>query len=199
MRLSKSETRDLLILGLCAAAVGIAGGMAEQAKRDKEAARKNRSRNRAQGALNGAAMVLGVKPPPLVELPGSRGAFSNGREILVDLDWLDLHATRCLGDLVCVDSWRIGIMAHELGHHLRRDSEIYRLLTPWENHYIELRADACAGFVLGQLGIDAEHFALLIASFSRLATWTHPAGIDRFDVITRCYRHGLRSRLRRVA
>lgn len=150
-------------------------------------ANRNKALLRAQRALALAALTLGVEPPPVVPVASFGNAASDGHRILVDVDWLGLQAIDCTS-VVCEDSWLVGLMAHELGHHVRQDAAIYRYLSSDQQKLAELRADAIAGHVLGTLGVEPLHFARILARLSPDFSCTHPAGRERAEVIVAYYK-----------
>jgi hypothetical protein len=95
--------------------------------------------------------------PPLLASNSVDNAASDGENILVNLTWVRRTLrTYCGVDAPCGIAVIVGVLVHELTHHIHQDARI-----PLSNHADrrarERRADVNAGYVLGQLGIDTWH------------------------------------------
>lgn len=190
---SSNKTGFGILLGAACLGLGVVAVVANAKRNEEELERRARLLARVGDALRSAAAILRVPVPALVDDPNTANAASDGRSIRVNLEWVALQADRFCNNTACVEGWLVGLMGHELGHHIYGDA-FYRLFSRAEVHDMELRADACAGFVLGQLGIDADHFAIIISAASPFGSATHPPGDWREVVIHRYYRLGLRRR-----
>jgi Caspase domain len=131
---------------------------------------------RIMGAI-GLAANFEVRAAP--DVANAQAMLENGgkdRFILYNPAWMGgLKAT--VGD-----SWpEIGVLAHEIGHHLQ-----FHLDPDFGNHAAELQADYFSGFVMHKLGASLAQAQLAMAMIgAEEATETHPARARRVQEIAR--------------
>jgi Zn-dependent protease with chaperone function len=75
--------------------------------------------------------------------------------------------------VACNNAVMLGVLAHEVGHHVERDALINE---PWSKRDRELRADRYAGAALAALGVTQDHFARVLWAISR-----HHSGGSPFE------------------
>ena len=84
-------------------------------------------------------------------------------------------------------NWReMGIMAHEVGHHLAGHTAGVRMAP----HANELEADRFVGFVLGRLGATLEQATRWTKILSENGSKSHPPRRQRLQTATDGWRHG---------
>jgi hypothetical protein len=80
----------------------------------------------------------------------------------------------------------IGIIAHEVGHHLAGHTTGIQASSSSELKQNELEADYFAGFILAKMGADIEDAILAVSKFStNLGNSTHPGRSDRIAAVTK--------------
>lgn len=147
-----------------------------------DALRRARLRTLLETALATAAGALGVPLPPLFFQGELQNAVANHHAIWVDPEWIaELVRDAC--DPVSAQIAAVGVLAHELGHH------VDPLLShphagPWQK---ELRADRVAGRVLATVGAAPDAFLRVVERASRIATMTHPPARLRLDAVLAGY------------
>jgi hypothetical protein len=133
----------------------------------------------ARSQLEQAARLLGVRAPR-VELQREGNASSDGRIIRVNAAFLrGLLASFCDARL-CQIAIVLGIMAHELGHHILRHAEQLDRRAQ-AAHIRELEADGVAGRVLALAGVPPDDFERVLAHLGRFHSDTHPHGSLRVE------------------
>jgi hypothetical protein len=133
--------------------------------------------------LRRAAALMGIAVPPLMVTSRVPNAASDGRQILVNPTWLSRTMARFCSMPACQDAVILGVMAHELGHHVfghaadsRRDS-----------HVAELDADRVAGVVLARAGVSTGDFERVLADLGECGTTSHPGAALRVAAIRAGY------------
>lgn len=168
--------KDAVIIAALATAAGLIGfGAYKLWKR----APVSRLEAYARALLQRAAVRLGRHAPPLVMTTYVDNAASDGFRVLVNPEWMrDILDKHC-DDEACQHSVVLGVLAHEMAHHVAGDA----LSAALHPHAKELRADYLAGQVLAAEGVSANQFACVIHDIARVGTRTHPAGAVRAQTI----------------
>ncbi len=73
----------------------------------------------------------------------------------------------------------IGVLAHEIGHHVRFHTEV-----AGRDHEFELEADYQAGFIMARMGATLKQAMSLYKALPEQATATHPARRERIQLAT---------------
>lgn len=158
-----------ILLGLGLIGWAASSAAAEQERRRREEEARQRAAHLAAlyafaaRMLGLAARLRGVTPPTLIEWPNTQNAGSNGSVILLDLEWLGQLLSRYCDAAVCQTAIALGLMGHELAHHLAGDA-----IHGGDPHQMELRADWWAGWTLGRAGVSQEDFERVIFDLSSI-------------------------------
>lgn len=135
--------------------------------------------NMARAQLQQAARLLGVPVPPL-QLQRDGNASSDGRVIRVNPAFFrQLLASFC-NERLCQIAIVLGIMAHELGHHILRHAEDGDRSVD-AAHERELDADAVAGRVLALAQVPPDDLGRVLEHLGRYHSDTHPHGSLRVE------------------
>lgn len=139
----------------------------------------------ARSQMQQAAGLLGIIAPP-VQLQLGGNAASNGSIVGVNPAFLrQLLATFC-DQRRCQLAIVLGIMAHELGHHLL--CHVNQLDRSVEAaHARELAADDIAGIVLGLASVPPDDFERVLAYLGQYHSETHPHGAIRVEQVRAAY------------
>lgn len=143
---------------------------------------------------------MGVsKVPSLVARSDIENAASDGKNVLYNPRWMWAKMQQYCDDKVCETAVVLGIMAHELGHHVKQ-----HVFDDKHSHDKEFEADCFAARVLARAGIEPEKFICVLEEFTRVCdrTGSHPCGQERRQMIERCYqqeRARIRAKKQRVA
>lgn len=169
-----TETHDTsdrkALLGLLLAA-GAVGGLAAAAS-PRRPTPAQQLHSLVLGQLRRAAALLDMKRvPPLVATPAVPNAASDGVRIYYNPSWVQQVLNAHCNDCECRITVVLGVMAHELGHHVNGDARRLDRLP----HDKELIADFLAGFALARAGVSAEDFGRVLYEISGYGCCTHPA------------------------
>jgi hypothetical protein len=102
--------------------------------------------------VNRLAAAIGCQAPPVIATTSVANAASDGRRIMINFRWFEELVKRHCRHGSCVTSVAVGVLAHELAHHVHCDA----CTTQRQHaHVIELRADHVAGALMREVGIRA--------------------------------------------
>ncbi len=152
-----------VLLGLGLIGWGASNAAAAEQERRREEERRAALYAFAMRMLSDAARLRGFAPPPLNAWPNAQNAGSNGAVILLDLDWLGQLLAHYCDAAVCQTAIALGLMGHELAHHLAGDA-----LRAGDPHQMELQADWWAGWTLRRAGVSQEDFERVIFDLSSI-------------------------------
>jgi hypothetical protein len=134
---------------------------------------------------------LGVPMIPLGIAPRADNAYSDGTSVWIDPEWVgSLIGSFCDTSRLCLNAIILGVMGHEVGHHVHRDIFATDQSVP-ARYARELAADRTAGFLLGRARIPADDFARVLDTLSSRGSATHPPGEARRVAIQEGYHLGL--------
>jgi hypothetical protein len=142
-----------------------------------------------------AHRALGINNPPRLQygnVPNAAYDAASNR-ITINIVWFREMLTKYCDDEVCALTVVTGILGHELGHSLQRQTLLaFRRGRPMGvSHRLELQADEYAGYVLGRIGLDSGDLEHVIQHMAGVYdTGTHPAGPARAAAIARGYWRG---------
>ena len=132
--------------------------------------------------MHKAAAAIGVRPPTLAQC-NRRGtnAWSDGTRIGWNPVFFEQVLAKHCNDDVCQESVLVGIMGHELGHHVKGHALRHDL----HPHLMELDADSIAGHILAKAGVHPVHFERVLYEMSVRSTASHPGADRRMAAIRR--------------
>ena len=130
-----------------------------------------------------ACRTLGIPALPVMADDGVPNVAYRRGTIVYNRVWVIATLGRHCENGSCQDEVILGIVAHEIGHHLYAQ----RAPSGRHPHAAELWADEVAGRVLAAAGRGATDFETVIRTESPVATQTHPDGRARAAAIRRGY------------
>lgn len=178
--MSKKGVRWGVVIGTGAA---IAGGVALFKWLLGESEEAARARRHITARVNLACRILGISALPVMADDGVPNVAYRRGTIVYNRTWVIATLGRHCTDGSCQDQVILGIVAHEVGHHLYAQ----RVASGGHPHAAELWADDVAGRVLAAAGRGVTDFETVIRSESPVATPTHPDGWLRVVAIRRGY------------
>lgn len=133
---------------------------------------------RLQARLALAAQILGVDAPPLFSTTAVDAAASDGWRVLYNPTFFEaLERRLCVDAGECVVAVELGIMAHELTHHVHGDAA-------WQPSFaMEQRADQVAGRVLSAVGVDPRIASQVFTELAPACSRTHGCASDRVAAV----------------
>ncbi len=192
-----SSIGPVVVGGLLLGGVGILGALLLDGVSNANDQRAKKDQQLAEGLRRLLARVtaaLGVDAPPLVLTAAVENAASDGFQILVNPMWARATLTEFCADRACNNAVMIGVLAHEVGHHVEGDALINE---PWSKRDRELRADGYAGEALALLGVPHVHFARVLAAISRHhsggSPFAYPHARERIAAIDGAYQATIHS------
>ena len=179
--MSKKNEGLSTAVGLLGVAAAV-GGLVWLFSDPPESSARQRLKQRMLAALHKAAAAIGVKAPTLTQC-NRRGtnAWSDGYRIGWNPVFFEEVLARHCTDDACQESVLVGIMGHELAHHVKR----HAVRTDLHPHVQELDADGLAGHILATVGVQPHHFENVIAEISQRPTASHPGAFQRVAAIRR--------------
>lgn len=194
---SSKPIGPIVVGGLLFGAVGVLGALLLDSTTTANDERARKDQQLADGLrrlLARVAAALQVETPPLVLSAAVANAASDGYRILVNPTWARATLAQFCADRSCNNAVMIGVLAHEVGHHVEGDALIN---APWSKRDRELRADRYAGEALAVLGVPHDHFARVLWAISQHhsggSPFEYPTPRDRIAAIDGAYQATIRS------
>jgi hypothetical protein len=145
--------------------------------------------------------ILGWGLPPIVitTLPSvTQNAASDGERILVNVRWVrELLETHC-NDLPCRVVLVVGVLVHELTHHIYQDARVPYWAWP-QRRQGERRADFASAVVVASLGLDVAHLERALSDPLLRCDPHHGCPWERVATVREGAAYALRRALREAA